>query len=212
MNSKKKLILLLIPVVLLLSGCGQVSTEYTGVWNFLVIALAKAIVFFSDILGDSLGLGIITMTILVRVVMIPLYGSQIKSSEATKALQPKINKLNEKYSNKKDQENQRKKSLEQQALYKEAGVNPLAGCLPIFIQLPILIAFYQAIEYLVPPQAIINQMQEQGQTLILGLEQLAYLRWKSCQRPLKLLQPDFSPPEETFRQPPPQPTIKPPKQ
>lgn len=162
----------MIPLILFLSGCGQASTESSGIWNFLVISLAKMIVFFSHLFGNSLGWGIIAMTVIVRLLIFPLYGKQIKSSEAMKDLQPKVNKINEKYANKKDSESQRKKAMEQQALYQEAGVNPLAGCLPILIQFPLIIAFYQAIAYLVPPQATIDQLEKAGKTVVVGINQL----------------------------------------
>lgn len=174
MSNKKKLLILVVPLLLLLGGCSQVSVENGGLWNFMVISLAKSMVFFGNIFGDNLGWGIITMTLIVRLVLAPLYGSQIKSSAKMKEIQPKINKLNQKYEGKKDSETQRKKSMEQQAIYKEAGVNPLAGCLPLLIQFPLLIAFYQAIEYLVPPQATIDQAVANGQEAIYGLVELGH--------------------------------------
>ncbi|MFV0288217.1 MAG: YidC/Oxa1 family membrane protein insertase [Mycoplasmatales bacterium] len=174
MKSKRlKLILLMIPLTLALTGCGaQISTEASGFWNWLVIIFAKCIVFFGEIFGNSLGWGLIIMTLIIRFAMIPLYGKQIKSSEQMKLIQPKINALNKKYEGKKDQDSQRKKAMEQQAIYKEAGINPLAGCLPMLLQLPLLFAFYDAIQYLVPAQATVEQLKEQGKTVIYGLEQL----------------------------------------
>lgn len=172
MNKKIKLLILIIPLVLVLTGCTQVSTESSGIWNFLVISLAKMIVFFANIFGNSLGWGIIIMTLIIRLIMFPLYGNQIKSSDRMRAIQPKINKLNQKYEGKKDSDSQRKKAMEQQAIYKESGINPLAGCLPLLVQFPLIIAFYQAIEYLVPPQATIDQLEKSGQTVIIGLQQL----------------------------------------
>lgn len=171
-NSKKKLILLMIPLVLLLSGCGgQNSIEYSGFWNAIVIIFAKVIVWLGTIFG-SLGIGVILATLLVRGIMIPLYSKSNKSQEQMRTIQPKIEKLNKKYLGKKDQESQRKKAMEQQALYKEAGINPLAGCLPLLIQLPILFAFYDAIQYLVPADATIKAIEAQGQTVVYGLHEL----------------------------------------
>ncbi len=172
-KSKLKFITLMIPLVVLLSGCGgQVSTEASGLWNWFVIIFAKMIVFFGNIAGSSLGMGIIIMTIFVRVVMVPLYGKQIKSSEKIKLIQPKIDKINKKYEGKKSPENDRKKAMETQALYKAEGINPLAGCLPLLIQFPLLIAFYDAIQYLVPAQSTVKALQEQGETVIYGLNEL----------------------------------------
>ncbi|EEL53151.1 Membrane protein oxaA 1 [Bacillus cereus Rock4-2] len=69
---------------------------------------------------------------------------QTKSTKAMQALQPEMVKLKEKYSSK-DQATQQKLQQEMMQLYQKNGVNPLAGCLPIFIQMPILFAFYHAI-------------------------------------------------------------------
>ncbi len=172
MSNKKKLIILLIPLLLILSGCGQVSVEYSGIWNFMVLLLARGIVFFGELFGNNLGWGIILMTLAIRLLLVPLYGAQIKSSEKMKAVQPKIQEINKKYEGKKTPDAQQKKSLEIQALYKENSINPLAGCLPALIQLPLLIAFYQAIQYLVPTPQVIEQLEASGEKVIYGLTEL----------------------------------------
>lgn len=69
---------------------------------------------------------------------------QLRSSKAMQALQPEMQKLKEKYSSK-DQKTQQKLQQETMALFQKHGVNPLAGCFPILIQMPILIGFYHAI-------------------------------------------------------------------
>ena len=69
---------------------------------------------------------------------------QTKSSKSMQALQPEIANLKEKYSSK-DPETQKKFQTETMALYQKNGVNPVAGCLPLLIQMPILIGFYHAI-------------------------------------------------------------------
>src|SRR5699024_10897736 len=69
---------------------------------------------------------------------------QIKSSQGMQEIQPEIKKLQEKYSSK-DAATQEKLQKETMALFQEHGVNPLAGCLPIFVQMPVLIAMYHAI-------------------------------------------------------------------
>ncbi len=172
-NSKMKLIILMVPLMLLLSGCGgQTSIEAGGFWNAIVILFAKLIVLLGTVFGSSLGMGVILATLILRVVMIPLYAKSNKSQEQMREIQPKINALNKKYIGKKDQDSQRKKAMEQQALYKEAGINPLAGCLPLLIQLPILIAFYNAIQYLVPADATVQALQEQGKIVVYGLQEL----------------------------------------
>jgi YidC/Oxa1 family membrane protein insertase len=93
-------------------------------------------------------LAIITFAILVKVITFPLMLQQLRSSKAMQELQPKMQELQKKYG--KDKE---KLSQEQMKLYKEAGVNPLGGCLPLLIQLPILWGLYQALYNLSQTQA-----------------------------------------------------------
>ncbi len=89
------------------------------------------------------GFAIIAVTVLLRVLMLPLTLKSMASMRKMQELQPEIEKLKKKY--KKDQQ---KLLQEQQRLYQEAGVNPLGGCLPMLIQMPILFGFYYAIREL----------------------------------------------------------------
>lgn len=139
----------LIGIALFLSGCTQVNepidASSTGVWNkVFVYPMSQAITFFAELFNGSYGLAIIIVTILIRTLLMPLYVKQIRSSKAMQDIQPEIKKLQEKYSSK-DANTQRKLQEEQLALFQKHGVNPLAGCLPAFFQMPILIAIYHAI-------------------------------------------------------------------
>ncbi|SOC39410.1 membrane protein insertase YidC [Ureibacillus acetophenoni] len=141
-------ILSLLSVVLLLSGCTEfdqpISAESKGFWNeFIVWPLVSFIKFFADLLG-SYGLGIIAVTIIIRLVILPLTIKQVKSSKKMQEIQPKMKELQQKYASK-DAITQQKYQQEMMALMQTAGVNPLAGCLPILVQMPILIGFYHAI-------------------------------------------------------------------
>lgn len=147
---KKRLwvILTLVSVVLLLSGCTEfdqpISSESQGFWNeFIVWPLVSFIKYFADLLG-TYALGIIVVTIIIRLAILPLTIKQIKSSKKMQEIQPKMKELQAKYSSK-DAVTQQKYQQEMMALMQSSGVNPLAGCLPIFIQMPILIGFYHAI-------------------------------------------------------------------
>ncbi len=86
------------------------------------------------------GLSIIVLTLLIRVVLLPLGIKQIKSMQAMQAIQPRVKDLQKKYKG-----NKQKIQEETMKLYKEAGVNPLGGCLPLLLQFPILIAMYAVI-------------------------------------------------------------------
>jgi YidC/Oxa1 family membrane protein insertase len=85
----------------------------------------------------DVGLAIIILTILVKLVLFPLSHKQSKSQAKMKQIEPHIQAIKEKHKNDKLQQNQ--KIME---LYKEHNINPLAGCLPVLVQLPIIIALY----------------------------------------------------------------------
>ena len=102
-------------------------------------------VVYNVIQTNALGISIIAITVVVRALIWPLSGKQIKSSIKMQKLQPQINKLREKYlgKDKNDIEAQKKFNVEMQKLYNENGVNPAGGCLLAFIQLPIFMALNQ---------------------------------------------------------------------
>jgi len=148
----KKRISLLIGLVLvaaLLAGCTEVNdpitSESEGFWNqYIVYPLSLFIVKVAEFAGGSFGLAIIIVTIIIRLVLLPLMIKQTKSSKAMQAIQPELQKLREKYSSK-DQKTQQKLQQETMELFQKYGVNPLAGCLPLVVQMPILIGIYHAI-------------------------------------------------------------------
>lgn len=148
----KRRILLVIGILslfVLLAGCNQlkqpITSQSTGIWNhYIVYPLSWVIIKVAQLLGGSYGLSIIVVTILIRLVILPLMIKQTQSSKAMQALQPELKKLKEKYSSK-DQKTQQKLQQETMALFQKNGVNPMAGCLPLIIQMPILIGFYHAI-------------------------------------------------------------------
>src|SRR3990170_758582 len=84
-----------------------------------------------------MGFSLILLTITIRLILNPLTASQIKSSQKMGKLKPELDKLNEIYKNDKQRLHQ-----EQLKLYQQAGINPAAGCLPLLLQMPILIALY----------------------------------------------------------------------
>ncbi|MFF2754486.1 membrane protein insertase YidC [Psychrobacillus sp. NPDC058041] len=148
MRKKLSLLLLLVVTIALLAGCSEfkepIYVDSEGFWNhYIVWPLVSAITFFKDLLG-TYGLGIITVTIIIRLVILPLMIKQTKSSKNMQEVQPELKKLKEKYSSK-DAATQQKYQQEMMALFKERGINPAAGCLPVFVQMPILIGFYHAI-------------------------------------------------------------------
>jgi len=149
LRNKSYIVVLLVGALLLLSGCTEVNqpidAESTGIWNeYFVYPLSLLIKFFADLFNGSYGLAIVVVTIIIRVLLLPLMIKQIKSTQAMQEVQPEIKALQEKYSSK-DAKTQQKLQEETMKLFQERGVNPFAGCLPIFVQMPILIAMYHAI-------------------------------------------------------------------
>ncbi len=92
-------------------------------------------------LFGSLALSIILLTVIVRLAMFPLTLKQLKSTKATQAIQPLIADVRKKYKDQKEQ------YAAMQAIYKEYGVNPAAGCLPLLVQLPVLYGLFFALRF-----------------------------------------------------------------
>lgn len=109
---------------------------------FDAIIVQPAVQFLQWMYGifGSYGVAIIVFGVIVKMVTLPLTLQQLRSSKAMQELQPKMRELQERY-----KDDREKLAQEQMKLYKEHGVNPLGGCLPLLIQLPILWGLYQAI-------------------------------------------------------------------
>ncbi|WAA12295.1 YidC family membrane integrase SpoIIIJ [Fervidibacillus halotolerans] len=151
MRKKLVFILGLIFLVTFLSGCTEINEPITkdseGIWNqFFVYPLSWLIINTAQLFGGDWGFGmaIILITILIRFAILPIMIKQMKSMKAMQLIQPELEKLKKKYSSK-DAITQKKFQQEQMLLLQKYDVNPMAGCLPIFIQMPILIGFYHAI-------------------------------------------------------------------
>ena len=108
---------------------------------------------FTESMGiPNLGLAIVLMTIIIKLIMYPLTQKQIQSTKAMMEIQPKMKALQEKYKDDKQRLN-----MELANLYKSEGVNPLAGCLPLLIQMPIMIGIFYGIrdyDYAAHPELV----------------------------------------------------------
>ncbi len=143
------LVTLMVGLLVVMTGCFNIeepiTKDSTGFWDsYFVYPLSWLIIYFAELFNENFGLSIVVVTILLRILLLPLMIKQTKSAKAMQAIQPEMAKLREKYSAK-DQKTQQKLQQEMMAMFQEHGVNPLAGCLPLFIQMPILLAFYHAI-------------------------------------------------------------------
>ncbi len=149
MKKRIALILTLIGLLAVLSGCTEVNEPITaeseGIWNkYFVYPLSWLIIYFAKLFGNSYGLSIVVVTLLIRLAILPLMIKQTQNSKAMQAIQPELKELQQKYASK-DPKTQQKLQQETMALFQKHGVNPLAGCFPLLIQMPILIGFYHAI-------------------------------------------------------------------
>ncbi|MGQ9632349.1 MAG: membrane protein insertase YidC [bacterium] len=110
-----------------------------GFWGFISIAILWALNFFYGFVKNY-GVAIILLTVVIKIVLLPLTQSSFKSMQKMKDIQPQVNAIREKYKNDPQRANR-----EMQILYRKYGVNPLGGCLPMLLQFPILIAFFTAL-------------------------------------------------------------------
>lgn len=95
----------------------------------------------TNMLGvPNYGIAIILLTVAIRILLYPLTAQQVKSMKAMRELGPKIKALQERH-----KDNKEKQQAELAKLYKKAGVNPLAGCLPLIIQMPFLTSMFYAL-------------------------------------------------------------------
>jgi len=111
------------------------------VWDLLIVdPITNLLLFFYQLLGNQTIVAVAVLTLLMRLLLTPLTLNQQKSARKQQELQPKLRELQEKYKNDRD-----RLSQEQLKLYRESGINPMGGCLPLLIQLPLMIGLYQAI-------------------------------------------------------------------
>lgn len=119
--------------------------HYEGLWTSLFVKpLAWVIIQIGKLLHNY-GLAVIVSCILIRLILYPFTKKTAMQSEILKEAKPELDRLEKKYENKTSQEDQQKKAQEMMLIYQKYKINPISGCLLAFIQLPLLIAFYEAI-------------------------------------------------------------------
>ncbi|MFD1361227.1 membrane protein insertase YidC [Lentibacillus salinarum] len=153
----KKYSLIGLILIIFLAGCGSidepVNADTEGFFNhFFVYNFSLLIKGLASFFNGSYGLSIIVITLMIRLVVMPFMLKQTRSSlemqDKMKELKPGMDAIKKKYKDHKDRESQMNMQQEMMKLYQKHNVNPLAslaGCLPMLIQMPILIAFYWAI-------------------------------------------------------------------
>ncbi|GEN89705.1 membrane protein insertase YidC [Oceanobacillus sp. FSL W8-0428] len=149
MRKKYGILITFLVLAVFLAGCTQIDEPITpeseGFWNTVfVYPLSWVITKIAVFLNENYGLAIILVTVVIRLILVPLNVKQIKSTKAMQEVQPQLQELQKKYASK-DANTQQKLQQETMQLFQKNGVNPLAGCLPILVQMPIFIAMYHAI-------------------------------------------------------------------
>lgn len=125
----------------LLSNVGLAMIDETGFFSKLLVPVINFLHKLYEMTGNY-AWAIILFTILIRVLLYPLMRNMYHSMAKMQELQPKLQEIREEYED--DRQKQQEKMME---IYQEEGVNPMGGCLPMFIQLPILIVLWRAILY-----------------------------------------------------------------
>ncbi len=121
------------------------SGGYEGIWTSVFVKPLAWLILKIGYFVKNFGLAIILVTLMIRTVMIPFTKKAALQSENLKKVQPELTKLEKKYKDKTDQDSMMQKSQEMLILYKKYNINPMSGCLFSFIQLPLFMAFYEAL-------------------------------------------------------------------
>ena len=145
-------------------------------WTLLQQALGYTLAFFYEIIPNY-GVAIILLTLVISLLLFPLTLKQTRSMKAMQDIQPEVKALQKEL--KGDREELNKQLME---LYKERGVNPAAGCLPLLLQMPIWFALFQVLRidgdsvdnepYIIPPDSGLADALREGDTMFLGLDLL----------------------------------------
>jgi len=180
MNKKINMLIALVAVVTLLSGCVSQEALNSPIFfeggfftKYIVYPVSWLMFKLTEISGGYYAVGILFTTLIVRSAGWPIYSKSNDMNIKMQAMQPEQQKIQAKYAGKSDKESQMRQQQEIQALYKKYGVNPL-GCLLPFLQMPIFLAIYYAVRRL-PNNVgtgILDLSTIDGNTTFLGMDLL----------------------------------------
>ena len=122
------------------------SGKYEGLWTSIFV---KPLAFILILLGKNIGnyaLSLIIVSLAIRLIAFPFTKKTAMQSELMKKAQPELTKIQNKYKDKQDQESMMRQSQEMMAVYKKYSISPMSGCLFSMIQLPLFIAFFEAVQ------------------------------------------------------------------
>ena len=146
---------------------------FSFIFDLFYYPLYNAIVFLSAIVpGNDIGVAIILLTVLVKILMLPLSHKTMEAQRKIKEIEPHIKKIKEQF-----KDNQEEQAVRTMNLYKEHGINPFASIFLLFIQLPIFIALYyiftNKIDLASPVIFSFNVIPEAINTMFLGIIDLS---------------------------------------
>jgi YidC/Oxa1 family membrane protein insertase len=131
---------------------GEIGYLFNLIFTFPIF---NVLMLLYRLIGDF-GLSIIVLTLVVKLILFPLTLQQLKSMKATQALQPQMAEIRKKYA-----KDQRAQAEAMQALYKEYGMNPLAGnCLPLLVQMPVLFGLFYALSAVLRSAKTVNDINK----------------------------------------------------
>ncbi|HXH31842.1 MAG TPA: membrane protein insertase YidC [Bacteriovoracaceae bacterium] len=110
-----------------------------GIWGFFAVWILKGLQFFYTFIPNY-GVSIILLTLLIRLITFPLQYKSVVSMKKLQLVQPELTKIREKHKN--DPAKLQKESME---LFRKSGANPIGGCLPLLLQMPVFFAFYKVL-------------------------------------------------------------------
>ncbi len=125
------------------------STKSKSIWEHVVVKSTAWVILKIGKIVKNLGVSVMIVGLLIRIILMPLQIKTTKQSQNMKKATPEIQKIERKYKDKTDNESMMAKSQEMMLVYKKYKVNPVSSCITAFIQLPIFLAFLQAI-YRIP--------------------------------------------------------------
>ncbi len=122
------------------------SGHYEGLWTTFFIKPLAFILLFLGRTVNSYAISLILISLLIRLLLYPVTKKTAMQSELMKQAQPELERIQKKYAGKEDQESMMRQSQDMLNVYQKYHMNPMSGCLFSFIQLPLLIAFFEAIQ------------------------------------------------------------------
>src|ERR1700704_351682 len=117
------------------------APSLTPGWDALFLYPLINLLVLADCFIHDFGLAVVIVTVAIRLALFPVFRAQVRSSRAMQELAPAMNDIKKKYGKDRQQ-----LALEQQKLYKERGISPLGGCLPMLVFFPVLFAMYAAFQ------------------------------------------------------------------